>query len=346
MSTSQNIQAGSGSGQGNPEKLPRGPISRDQGQEMSDDEEDFNESFLEKLDALSPEQRAFVDDYMTDEMKALVKDYPSLQEFAVTYDKIARIKLGEDLYTKYQQGSLAVLLIRAKLKPGQYVEPGDRSVEGNKQVVWCDACQTNVCRDWARHNQENHHKHPGLALICFHPGCTSPVLLRGEPSQLDMHLFRHAVYVNLEGTGGTMMTTVELKKLERLTLPGLMENAKVQGRKLQQYRDRKAAVLRRVKSLNKQLASDLAPFMGLPELDGPGRPFTQAEIDAGPTKAAALQALQNIRRLLFPGGQTLDEKVFERAEKIAQHLEDLEDEGLLEDLTADEVLTMLKDASI
>ncbi|KAJ1299520.1 hypothetical protein OPQ81_003299 [Rhizoctonia solani] len=62
---------------------------------------------------------------MTDEMRALVADHPSLREFAITYDKMARIKLGEEVYNRYKQGSRAVLLIRAKLRPGLHVLPGD-----------------------------------------------------------------------------------------------------------------------------------------------------------------------------------------------------------------------------
>ncbi|KAJ1299519.1 hypothetical protein OPQ81_003298 [Rhizoctonia solani] len=135
-------------------------------------------------------------------------------------------------------------------------------------------------------------------------------------------------------------------KLERLTLIGLVENVGVQGRQLQQYRDRKAAILSRLQAIGEQLAANLAPFKDLPSLDGPGRPFTQAEIDAGPNKATALQALQEIRRLLFPGGQTLDDKIFDKAEETVQYLEDAEDEGLLDGMSVDEVQSMLEDAGI
>lgn len=105
-------------------KSNKDPITRPQGEKISAEEKSFNQEFLQRLSTLNAKRKAFIKSFRANNnMVAIIAAHPALSEFAITYNKIARLNLGQELYEMYQQDSGTVLLIKAKLKPGEHIEP-------------------------------------------------------------------------------------------------------------------------------------------------------------------------------------------------------------------------------
>ncbi|KUI58638.1 hypothetical protein VP1G_05927 [Cytospora mali] len=153
------------------------------------------------------ENDAFVDAYMTDDMKVFIQDHPDLKDKAIERDRQARAQMGKDLYLRFNQGSYNVISIRTQMEKKMTVERGEvkRVLSKGKSRTkhYCSECK-DYFFDFNSRHKLIHEKDPAVTMICAECG---KMMARNGTVSADQHLANsHSIFPNADNTAGSSST--------------------------------------------------------------------------------------------------------------------------------------------
>ncbi|KUI67363.1 hypothetical protein VM1G_03300 [Cytospora mali] len=244
-----------------------------------------------QLKTQKAENDAFVDAYMTDDMKAFIQDHPDLKDKAIERDRQARAQMGKDLYLQFNQGSHKVISIRTQMEKKMTVERGEAKkvfIKGRSRIKhYCSECK-DYFFDFNSRHKLIHEKDPAVTMICAECG---KMMARNGTVSADQHLANfHSIFPDADNIAGSSSTKSADAgaKMTGLAAKSFIKKEKLE---LQAHMDRAGA------TTLSELASATGANMFLLDTTWPNKLPTNGEID-GMTAEASRNSLTALRDVL------------------------------------------------